>query len=140
MLIEKYIIKNDMSDEQLDQLLTLTQQMWWSKDRTMQEINTMLKHCIPFAVIENNTQRLVAFARVLTDAVKYAYIYDVMAEENLRGRGIGKMIMNAILIHPALSCIKYFELTCAHDMVGYYKKFGFTDNLESVVAMRKKNI
>ena len=115
----------------------LSQQMWWSTARTKEEIKTMLEHCIPFAVIGNDTQRLVGYARVLTDEVRYAYIYDVMTEEHLRGRGIGKMIMQSILTHPKLSRVKYFELTCTPEMIGYYKQFGFSDEYANVVTMRR---
>src|SRR3990167_6717974 len=129
-----YSIRNEMTEEQLDQLHALSQKMWWSADRTKEEIATMLKHCMPFAVIDNDTQRLVGFARVLTDEVRYVYIYDVMTVEPLRSRGIGKMIMEAMLTHPKLSCVKYFELTCAPDLVGYYKKFGFSEDYANVIA------
>lgn len=134
---DDYIIKNELTDEQFDQLYALTQKMWWSKDRTREEIATILKHCIPFAVIDFNSQQLVGFARVLTDEVRYAYIYDVMTEESLRGKGIGKMIMNAIIVHPSLQRIKYIELTCSPILADYYKKFGFDIDFGSVIAMRR---
>lgn len=138
-MTNEYLIKNEMTAEQFDQLHALTQKMWWSTDRTREDMLTMLKHCLPFAVIDNNTQQLVGFARVLTDEIRYAYIYDVMTEESLRGKGIGNMIMHAILAHPKLSRVKYFELTCAPDMADYYKKFGFSDDYENVIPMRYLN-
>jgi predicted GNAT family N-acyltransferase len=131
-----YSIHNELTADQFDQLHTLTKKMWWSTDRTREDIVTMIKLCIPFAVIDNNTQHLVGFARVLTDGIRYAYIYDLMTEEDLRGIGIGKLIMQTILLHPALSQVKYFELTCAPNMINYYTKFGFTDSYGNVVAMR----
>lgn len=135
-MTNEYLIKNEMTAEQLDQLHALTQKMWWSTDRTREDMLTMLKHCLPFAVIDNNTQQLVGFARVLTDEIRYAYIYDVMTEENLRGKGIGKMVMQAILSHPILLRVKYFELTCAPEMVKYYQQFGFSVEYGNVIAMR----
>lgn len=135
-LVNKYVIYNELTSDQLDQLHVLMTKMWWCIDRTKDEITIMLKHCIPFAVIDTNTNRLVGFGRVLTDEIKYAYIYDVMTEESLRGIGIGKMIMNAILSHPELSRVKYFELTCAPDMVGYYEKFGFSRDYVGAIALR----
>ncbi len=135
-MTERYSILNEITTEQFDQLHVLTQKMWWSVDRTKEEMSIMLKHCLPFAVIENSTQRLVGFARVLTDEVRYAYIYDVMTEEPLRGKGIGKTIMHAILSHPQLSRVKYFELTCAPEMAEYYKQFGFSPDYKNVISLR----
>lgn len=133
---DNYSIVNALSSEHFDQALQLSQQMWWSKDRTREEFETMLKHCIPFAVIENSTQRLIGFARVLTDEVRYAYIYDVMVEVQLRRKRIGNAIMVAIIKHPQLSHVKYFELTCSPDMIEFYKQFGFDTDYNKVIAMR----
>lgn len=138
-MVNEYTITNCLNNEQMDQLINLIRQMWWGADRTKEQSEIILKHCIPFAVIEKSSQRLVGFARVLTDEVRYAYIYDVMVEEPLRSQGIGKMIMQAILSHPTIAKVKYVELTCAPDMVEYYKKFGFSDDFVNVVAMRLLN-
>lgn len=135
-MINRYSIQNAMTSEQLDQLYNLTQQMWWSVGRSKEDITTILKHCLPFALIDNSTQHLVGFARVLTDEIRYAYIYDVMIEKHIRNQGIGKMIMHAILSHPRLSRIKHFELTCAPEMTSYYNMFGFSNNFGNVVSMR----
>jgi predicted GNAT family N-acyltransferase len=135
-MTDGYSIQNVMTAEQLVQLHELSQRMWWSIDRTKEDIATMLKHCLPFAVIDNNTQRLVGFARVLTDEIRYAYIYDVMTDESVRRKGIGKMVMLAILSHTNLSQVKYFELTCAPEMSGYYEQLGFSNNYENVIPMR----
>lgn len=135
-MTDGYLIQNEMTAEQFDQLHKLALTMWWSADRTKEEFATMLKHCLPFVVIDVSSQKCVGFARVLTDEVRYAYIYDVMTEESLRGKGIGKLIMQTILSHPKLSRVKYFELTCKPEMRTYYNYFGFTDSLGNVVAMR----
>lgn len=132
----KYSIINELSDTHFAQALALSNKMWWSKDRTREEFATMMKHCIPFALIDNESQQLVGFARVMTDEVRYAYIYDVMVEENLRGNGLGKLIMSAILNYRVMSKIKYCELTCTQDMVSYYEQLGYKDNYDDVVAMR----
>ena len=79
-------------------------------------------------IIENNTQHLVAYARVLTDKMKYAFIFDAMATESHRGKGLGKMLMESIIAHPNLKNIKNFELTCRPEMVAFYEKFGFNEN------------
>lgn len=133
---DNYSIVNELNSEHFEQALQLSQMMWWSKDRTREEFETMLKHCIPFAVIENSTQRLLGFARVLTDEARYAYIYDVMVEQQLRGKGIGKLLMQYIIHHSQLSQVKYFELTCAPDMAEFYKHFGFDTDYKNVIAMR----
>ena len=131
-----YSIHNELAPEHVEQLHQLAKKMWWSADVTKDDIDTMLKHSIPFAVLDNNTNKLVGFARVLSDELYFAYIYDVMLEESLRGKGIGKMIMQSILSNPQLARVKHFELTCLPEMAGYYQKFGFSKDYGKVVAMR----
>lgn len=132
----KYSIINTLSEEHFNQALALSKQMWWSKDRTREEFATMMKHCIPFVLVDNETKQLVGFARVLTDEVRYAYIYDVMVEKSMQHKGLGKQILNEIKSHQSLSQIKFFELTCSPDMTEYYAKLGFNADYKSVVPMR----
>lgn len=123
-----YSIIEQLNSGQIEQLSELFKQMWWARDRTKNEIVIMLKNSMSFGLIENETQNLVGYARALTDEIKYAFIFDVMTAEHLRGKGLGKMLMDAIITHPRLINVKNFELTCAPDMVAFYEKFGFNEN------------
>lgn len=51
-----------------------------------------------------------------------------MTADYHRGKGLGKLIMEAIITHPRLKNIKNFELTCTPEMMDFYKKFGFSEN------------
>lgn len=136
MMLSGYSFTEKLDAAQFNQLHALYQKMWWSVGRTKEEMIILLKNSIPFSLIKNDTAELVGFARVLTDELRYAYIYDVMAAEHLRGNGLGKMIMQHILSHPKLKNVKYFELTCAPNLADYYKKFGFNEDFGIVVPMR----
>ncbi len=102
----------------------------------MEEVLLMLKNCISFGLVENKTQNLVGYARVLTDEIKYAYIFDVMVDEKHRGEGLGKQLLDAIIQHPKLQHIKYFELTCVPEMMAFYENFGFSGDYGEVRPMR----
>jgi len=138
--MNNFYITEQLNDLQIEQLHDLFQQLWWTRGRTMEEISTMLKNSISFGVIENDTQHLVGYARVLTDEIKYAFIFDVMTTEQLRGKGLGKIIMDAIIGHPKLQNVKSFELTCKPDMVGFYEKFNFSEDYGDARAMRFKKV
>lgn len=140
MTDNKYTIVEKLTPDHIDQLHDLYKQMWWSKDRTREEIDIMLETCMVFAAVETKTGELAGFARVLTDKIRYAYIYDVMVPENLRNIGLGKMVMNSILSHSLFKNIKYFELTCLHELADYYKKFCFNDNYGDLISMRHINV
>ncbi len=65
---------------------------------------------------------------MLTDRFRYAFIFDVIVDKTFRGKGLGNKLIEAILAHPKLINIKRFELTCKPEMVGFYEKFGFSEN------------
>ena len=136
-MTNKYSIVDELSSKHFEQLHELYKQMWWSKDRTREEIVTLLKNCIIVAAIDNQSHDLVGFARVLTDELRYAFIFDVMTQENLRGKGLGKLIIQSALSHTKLQRVKYFELTCEPELTSYYEKFGFSKNYINVTPMRK---
>ena len=137
--MKNFSISERLTPLQVQQLFELSQQMWWSQKRTMEEILTMLKNSLSFGLIENNTQKLIGYARVLTDEIKYAFIFDIMINDQYRSKGLSKIIMDAIFSHPKLKSVINFDLTCAPDMVNFYKKFNFSENFENVKVMRRTN-
>lgn len=125
--MKEYSIIHELSSKQVGQLLELFKQMWWAKDRSETEVATMLKNSISFGLI-NDAQDLIGYARVLTDEIKYAFIFDVIVTEHVRGKGLGQILMDAIIAHPKFRDVKNFELTCAPDMLPFYERFGFSED------------
>lgn len=74
------------------------------------------------AYIEGNIQ--VGYARVISDKTRFAYICDVMVDENYRKMGIGQRMINYILSHEELDDV-YQWLLITKDAHGVYKKSGF---------------
>jgi ribosomal protein S18 acetylase RimI-like enzyme len=135
--MSNYYIVDCLSKKHTEQLVKLLHKQWWCSTRTLEEVLIMLKTCLSFGLIEESSGDLVGYARVLTDGIKYAYVYDVIVEEKLHGHGLGKFIINEILESPKLKDLKKLELTCAPNMISFYKKFGFsTDYGKEVVPMR----
>lgn len=138
--MNEYKITEQLNHSQIKQLHNLCQQMWWCKDRTMDELFILLKNCLSIAIVEVASNNLVGYTRVLTDEIKYAYIFDVMTAQQHRNKGLGKMLMEAIIAHPKLRNIKNFELTCKPDMIEFYKTFNFSEEYGDVIPMRCKRI
>jgi predicted GNAT family N-acyltransferase len=135
-----YTIVHTLSEEQKYQLLNLYQGEWWSKNRTQEDVNTIVENSsLIFAYIKQETGSLIGFARVLTDFYKYAYIYDVIVEATHRKLGLGKKIMESIVHHPKLNHIKCIELTCRNDMTPFYDQFGFSKDYGTTIPMRRLN-
>jgi GNAT superfamily N-acetyltransferase len=76
--------------------------------------------------------RLVAFARVLTDGIYRATLWDVVVDAVYQGRGVGEGLMGVILSHPVLSRVEKFWLN-TRDKQKFYERFGFVSSSQGMV-------
>lgn len=74
------------------------------------------------AFTEYNIQ--IGFARAISDKTGFAYIMDVIVDENYRRLGIGQGMVRQIITHPDLEDV-YQHLLITKDAHGVYKKVGF---------------
>ncbi len=108
-------------------LFQLFQEEWWSQNRSIQNVHSILEaSSMTFGVVDES-DRLLAFARVLTDYVYFGFIFDLIVSTELRGRGVGSSLMQRILDHPQLMKVQSFEICCQPDTTSFYTKFGFAE-------------
>ncbi len=101
----------------------LVNEAYWAKDRTMEQTAAAIDNSICFGVYDGQTQ--VGFARVVSDKATFAYVGDVFIIEEFRGRGLSKLLMEAILSHPELQNLRRWILA-TRDAHGLYEQFGFS--------------
>ncbi|HKB07382.1 MAG TPA: GNAT family N-acetyltransferase [Candidatus Polarisedimenticolia bacterium] len=127
-----------LSDAQALDLHALYQNEWWTRGRTLEETLAMLRHTdLLFGVSEKATGRLVAFARVLTDTVFKAFVFDVIVAPERRGRGLGTRLLRRIIAHPELRSVRHIDLACQPELTAYYERLGFTTELGGSLLMRR---
>jgi GNAT superfamily N-acetyltransferase len=68
---------------------------------------------------------MIAMARVVTGYATFAWLCDVFVDENYRGRGIGKWLMESILAHPELQGLRRWVLV-TRDAHGLYSQYGYS--------------
>jgi GNAT superfamily N-acetyltransferase len=66
----------------------------------------------------------IGFARVITDEATFAYLCDVFIDEEWRGKGLSKWLMEVIINYPGLQGLRRFALI-THDAHNLYSQFGF---------------
>jgi ribosomal protein S18 acetylase RimI-like enzyme len=117
-------------------LQALYEHAFWAKGRTLKGIRKMLKNTdYHFSAWDDN--KLIGFARVLTDGIYRATLWDVVIHPDYQGQGIGEELMNRILSHPVLSKIERFWLN-TRDKFGFYEKFGFIRSDQGMVRTHQK--
>lgn len=127
-----------LSESQIADLHGLFQNEWWTRDRTMDDIRAMLDAtAIQIGFAESASERLIAYARVLSDQTYKALIFDVIVDPEWRDRGMGKRIMDAVIAHPQLSKVRHFELYCRPELMPFYERWGFKDAGDGLRFMRR---
>jgi GNAT superfamily N-acetyltransferase len=128
-----------LTDEQIEDLYRLYQNQWWTRKRQRADIERMLQYSnLIVAFCDPQSKRLLAFSRILTDRVYRALIFDVIVDASHRGKGLGRILMDAIVNHPVLQSVGSLGLICLPEMIPFYQKWGFTDDVGQLRLMRKK--
>ncbi|MFT7617791.1 MAG: N-acetylglutamate synthase-like GNAT family acetyltransferase [Planctomycetota bacterium] len=128
---------HELTDDHVVQLHALFSNEWWTKERSLTDVRKAVETTpFLFAMVEAESDRLIAFARVLSDEVFKALIMDVVVHPDFRDQGLGQALMNDIASHPALKSVHHFELYCLEEMAPYYERWGFTTQLGAVRFMR----
>jgi predicted GNAT family N-acyltransferase len=89
------------------------------------------------AFVDPETDRLIAFARVITDETYKALVLDVIVDPAARQRGLGKMLMDALIGHQALAQVEHFELYCRPELIPFYERWGFKEPGAALRFMRR---
>lgn len=118
----KYIFK-DSKKIDLDQLVEHYKYGWWSQNRKKADVKKMLQNS-DVAISLWDGKKLIGFARILTDYVYRATLWDVIIHPDYQGQGLGKLIMDKVLNHPKLKKVSYFWLITS-DKQKFYKKLGW---------------
>jgi GNAT superfamily N-acetyltransferase len=101
----------------------LANDSYWVPGISRSSVEKCIEHSLCFGVYTDGRQ--IAFARVVTDYVRFAHLLDVFVLPEFRGQGISKRLMSNILSHPELSTIARYTLG-TQDAHGLYAQYGFT--------------
>jgi GNAT superfamily N-acetyltransferase len=130
-------VKNCLTERQVRDLVQMYQNEWWTRGRQEVDVRQMLKHTdLVVAISAVDGGQLVAFARVLTDFVYKAIVFDVIVAPTCRSQGIGRLLLGQIVNHPALLSVKHLELYCLPAVVPFYERWGFSTDLGELRLMR----
>ena len=100
---------------------------WCKEDLDPAIIPEMIKGSYLFAVaVEAATGRSVGMGRMISDGIADAYIQDLIVLPRWRNRGIGRMIVAALLDGCKSGGITWIGLIAQPGTDGFYRSLGFT--------------
>lgn len=131
-------VRHAIEPERLPQLLELYAAEWWTEGRTVADVSRMLAASdLVVALVHRPSDRLVGFARVLSDDTYVALVLDVIVANSARRAGLGGLLMDAIVSHPRLAVVQSLELVCQPGLMPFYRRWGFTEQVGQSRLMRR---
>ena len=135
--MDKYRIVETLTESQVSDLMDLYKNEFWSDKRTRQDVVKMLASTDVIIGLVDECDRLIGITRVLTDFVYRAMIFDVIIKPTHRKRGLGAKLMDAVLNHPELQAVEHFYLNCLPNMMPFYERWGFSDDVGGLKFLRR---
>ncbi|MGB3264438.1 MAG: GNAT family N-acetyltransferase [Microcoleus sp.] len=143
--IPRYRIVESLTENQVSDLMDLYKNEFWCDNRRREDVVKMLAatDVIIGLVGEGDgvpprKLRLIAFSRVITDFVYTAMIFDVIVKPTHRKTGLATVLMDAVVNHPKLQAVENFYLNCLPNMMPFYERWGFTDDMGDIKSMRRR--
>lgn len=135
--IDDYIISTDQNKLDLELVFKfLHDEAYWSKGIPKEDVLTSLKNSLCFGLYLK--EKMIGFARIVTDYSTFGYLADVFVIPEERGRGGGKALMKAIMKHPIVPSFRFF-LLLTRNAHALYERYGFKRiaNPERYMAIKK---
>jgi len=134
----EFVVSDDAGGVPVDGLVELFGAAWWAAGRTAADARRVLAGSdVVVTAAERSSGRLAGFARVLTDDAYLAVVLDVIVAPECRGAGVGALLMDAVLGHPRVAAVRSVELVCQPELAGFYRRWGFTDEVGGSRLMRR---
>lgn len=100
---------------------------WWKQGYKKEGLSELIAGSFLFVVvIENSSSQTVGMGRMLSDGVSDGYIQDVVVLHRLRGKGLGKKIISALVKEARNLGLEWIGLIGEPNTQGFYKKLGFS--------------
>lgn len=120
----EYTYQSGLQNMQFPAITELLRTTYWAEDIQLDKVVSAAQNSTYLAgVFDHGTQ--IAYARVLSDKVGFAYLMDVVIHPDYRGKGIGRLLIRSILTCEELSSVGQWLLQ-TRDAQEFYKINGFT--------------
>lgn len=130
----KYQWITEFKQSQINEVHGLMLNEWWCNNRLLGDVARVVETSDIALGVLNQENQLIGFARVLTDYVYKALIFDVIVAPSSRQIGLGKEIIEHLLDLETLRQVKSFELYCPERISGFYEKLGFVKSSSNLLT------
>ncbi len=99
---------------------------WWKNSYDPSKIKYLIKGSFAFVVVIDNTnKKAIGMGRLISDGTSDAYIQDVVVLPEYRDRGIGSMIIKALLDYCLSKQVLWIGLIAEPNQDKFYSNLNF---------------
>lgn len=118
-----YRIVEGAENIDINEVVRLLRMTYWAETRPVEKIKKSIENSSCYGVYLDEEDRLVGFARVISDYATTYYLCDVVIDTAFRHMGLGTALVSHIVSLPEYAGLRGVLITRdAHDL---YRKFGF---------------
>ncbi len=132
---DRFSISTDRSKLDISVIHGFLSKSYWAEEIPKEIVQKAIDNSLCFGVY--NAEKLVGFARVITDYATFGYLADVFIIDSERGKGLSKWLMECMLLHPQLQGLRNFCLM-TQDAHSLYERYGFKNIPKPENFMAKK--
>ena len=107
----------------LEDIVRLLRMTYWADKRTLEQIDKSTRNSSCYGIYIEAEEKLVGFARVISDYATSYYLCDVVIDKDYRHRGLGTALISYIVQLPQYEGLRGILIT--KDAHALYKKFGY---------------
>ena len=119
----QYRIVSSVENINSEEVLRLLKMTYWANNRTIEQIEESMASSFCYGLFLAEEERLVGFARVISDLATTYYLCDVIIDPEYQHQGFGKALLSHIVSLPQYRKLRGILLT--KDAHGLYEKYGF---------------
>ena len=118
-----YRIVDDLDKMKLEDIVRLLRMTYWADKRPVEIIEKSVRNSSCYGLYLEGTDKLVGFARVISDHATAYYLCDVIIDTEYQHKGLGTALVSYINSLPEFSGLRGFLIT--RDAHSLYRKFGY---------------
>ena len=118
-----YRIVEGSDKMKISDIVRLLKMTYWADKRPIEQIEKSLHNSSCYGVYLENTDKLVGFARVISDYATAYYLCDVIIDTEYQHKGLGTALVSYIESLPEYSGLRGILIT--RDAHALYRKFGY---------------
>ena len=119
----EYRIVEGKENIKVEDVVRLLKMTYWAASRPVEKIDKSMENSKCVGLYVDGVERLVGFARVISDYATTYYLCDVIIDEDYQHKGLGKALVSYVVSMPDYKGLRGLLVT--KDAHKLYEKYGY---------------